>query len=190
LAEYPEDIIEIDEDGKVHATGPHSALDLKAMQPSPVRASAQAHAVDAAYADCMRNLTPAEAKAWNEHDYSVRWKWRAILLALDAAAEARGRQQAEQARDEVRQAAESSVCRLNWIIESMMRVMNGEPISDFDESEVPVRMVVDLKASQASLTQALKDYGQHKDGCGIKFAMNPKSVCTCGLDAALTGAQA
>jgi hypothetical protein len=50
----------------------------------------------------MRNLTPAEAKAWNEHDYSVRWKWRAILLALDAAAEARGRQQAQAEIDELR----------------------------------------------------------------------------------------
>jgi hypothetical protein len=31
----PEDIIEIDEDGKVTALGPHSALDLKAMTPDP-----------------------------------------------------------------------------------------------------------------------------------------------------------
>src|SRR5678816_4611211 len=66
-----------------------------------------------------------------------------IYSKLVAAAEARGRQQAEQARDEA-QASEQR---------------------QYDQSvEATVRM---LQAEQrvATLTQALKDYGRHKDGC-------------------------
>jgi hypothetical protein len=85
------------------------AMSSQPNVPSPVRASAPEHAVDAAYAECMRNLTPAEAEAWNKHDYSVRWKWRAILLALDAAAEARGRQQAEQVIAALTEGSEAEV---------------------------------------------------------------------------------
>jgi hypothetical protein len=108
----------------------------------------------------MRNLTPAEAKAWNEHDYSVRWKWRAILLALDAAAEARGRQQAEQA---LTQRLMSTEDRLTEVAHDLRRrAEQAEQARDEmkawadAEREVASR----LRVQRDALTQALKDYGQ------------------------------
>jgi hypothetical protein len=201
---------------------------------SPVRASAPEQAVDAAYAECMRNLTPAEAKRWNEHDYSVRWKWRAILLALDAAAEARGRQQAEQGWQErdlkqmfsdgvdvarsygdnafhlwgpqLERQFQRAFERLKngeaqnvQSLPAEARVQQAEQARDDSKSfaeYVRVRLSAHdyveaqaklerLASKVAALTQALKDYGTHDESCIVGQAGHP---CTCGLDAALTGA--
>lgn len=75
------------------------------------------------------------------------------------------------------------------------------------ETEREWRVIADKQASGlfmqsfergqrvATLTQALKDYGQHPASCpkgvGIGYYKPPaNAVCNCGIDAALTGAQA
>jgi hypothetical protein len=74
------------------------------------------------------------------------------------------RQQAEQARDLLQKKAH------DWNAEA------DRYLAQRDELTIQV----------AALTQALKDYGQHREGCPAWAEAGP---CTCGLDAALTEAR-
>jgi len=125
--------------------------------PSPVPASAQE------LAKLIRQHT------FEEFDVSLEESASLIAEALTAA-EARGRQQAEQADEE-------HIARL----EHGCSANADTAMKNFYRAEA-------AEARVAALTQALKDYGHHKPACAINGGYGYE--CNCGLDAALTGAQA
>jgi len=74
------------------------------------------------------------------------------------------------------------------------RVQQAEQEKDWAEKQERLRYEAEAKV--AVLTQALKDYGGHKPNCaalpmmvGQVMGKFPAGKCSCGLDAALTGAQ-
>lgn len=132
-------------------------------QPSPVRASAQE------IAQQLRALVVVCPDCERTDCYIARCDAvEAVIESALAAAEARGRQQAEQARDSALDemaAAQDRHCACELALEL-------------------------TKQRAAALTQALKDYGQHRPECAawpVEFFAG--GDCTCGLDATLTGAQ-
>jgi hypothetical protein len=52
---------------------------------------------------------------------------------------------------------EGAICQLNWLIENMLRAANGQELSDFDESELAVRVILDLKSEAVACRQALAE---------------------------------
>ncbi len=124
----------------------------------------------------------------------------------------RGRQQAEQARDghrELRKLVEVVTASFYRGVDGKsqptgkygwpMRIDKMEEIAELAARYVwAIRdeEVTSRTDREAALTQALKDYGQHKTSCakwGFEFRegsyLNDVIACTCGFDAAITGAQ-
>jgi hypothetical protein len=141
---------------------------------SPVRASAQ----ETAQRDERQQLAD-DIIAWQSGDFGedvtlthvLEWHMRRMADIL--AAEARGRQQAEQAREN-----------------RMSKPSLEQSLEDAREQRdvLFTKLRAEEKRS-AALTQALKDYGHHKRDCAVHKQRNYKVACTCGYVAALTGAQ-
>jgi len=143
---------------------------------SPVRASAQEQREIAE--EIVNNLIRSDEDALTDQ-----------IVEIIAAAEARGRQQAEQEKDWAEQHE-----RLRYEAEAKLEqaeqaLKEAEEEAQYEHDRFKKRggELDKLDAKVAALTQALKDYGEHPDTCAKTFIGDMK--CSCGLDAALTGAQ-
>jgi len=125
---------------------------------SPVRASAQAIETAELVADAVYRRNPDAA------GLDIVECVTGIIVAALTAAEARGRQQAEQARDEF----------TPHMAAGLLMQLKLEAEKQHDRAE--------------ALTQALKDYGRHTPKCD-RSVEGRDWPCDCGLDAMLIGVQ-
>jgi hypothetical protein len=148
-------------------------------------------------ADVRFLLEVARGRQQAEQAWAVERTDLAVALntsvAQTIAAEERV-QQAEQARDELQRKCDfltSEVQKNGPLALDLMAARACAEQKEIARRDAQARFLterqrlIDSEERVAALTQALKDYGTHDESCIVGQAGHP---CTCGLDAALTGA--